>query len=156
MMKIDKSWYIKPKGIKEVHSCGGIVVRKDGDRLLVALIHDKKFTNYMLPKGRIEKGESKIEAAKREVSEEAGLNKLNLIRELGVKERLTFKKHEWRITHYFLFETVEIEGKQKLEKGEEDYVVEWFDLNNLPEFFWPEQKQLIEENKEKIINLLSK
>lgn len=141
-MKIDESWYIKSKdkNFPFAISCGGIIVRKADNKLYVAILRDSKFSDYMLPKGRQEVGESLIDAARREISEETGLSELTYICKLGIKERLTFEKNEWRKMHYFLFTTEEKEGKQKLEKGEEDYVVEWFDINNPPRCFGRSRK----------------
>lgn len=155
-MKIDKSWYLKPKNpdFPSAISAGGLVVRKTEGKILIALLKDKKFTEYMLPKGRVEEKENVDDAAKREIAEEAGLNDLNMICELGFKERLTFNRKEWRKTFYFLFTTEQEKGLQNLQEGEDDYIMEWFNLENLPAFFWPEQKEIIEENREKIGKLL--
>jgi hypothetical protein len=76
------------------------------------------------------------------------------LKKLGIKERLIYKKTSWRKIHYFLFKTKQISGKQKLEKAEQDYFVKWFDINKLPEIFWPDQKELIERNREKIKKLV--
>jgi len=155
-MKIDRSWYIKPKdkNFPSAVSAGGVVIRMTNKKLFIILLKDKKFDDYLLPKGRIEKGESLENAAKREISEETGINYLMLICKLGVKERLTFKKNEWRTTHYFLFSTSQERGVQNLQEGEEDYIIEWFDFDNLPDFFFPEQKELIEENRGRIKKLV--
>ena len=155
-MKIDKSWYIKPKdnNFPVTVAAGGVVIRKHGNNLYIALLRDKRFEDYMLPKGGSEKGENPEVTAKREIWEETGLNNLNMICKLGIKERLTFEKNEWRKAHYFLFVTDQVNGEQKLQAGEEDYVIEWHDIDKLPPMFWPEQKELIEENKEQIRKLL--
>ena len=128
-MKIDKSWYIKPKdkNFPSALSCGGAVIRKDRNKFKIALIRDKKFNDFMLPKGGMEKDEGKVVTARREIAEETGLEDLEYLGKLGFKERLTFEKNEWRRTYYFLFATNQIKGIQKLEEGEEDYIVEWYD-----------------------------
>ena len=155
-MKIDKSWYIKPKdkNFPTSISAGGVVIRRNNNKLYIALLRDRKFDDYLLPKGGSEKGESLEATARREVSEEAGFNDLNMICELGIKERLTFKKNEWKRIHYFLFVTDQEKGAQNLQAGEEDYVIGWYDLDKLPPMFWPEQKDLVEENRKKIKKLL--
>lgn len=157
-MKIDKSWYTKPldPNFPSAVSAGGLVVRKEGDKLMAALLRDKKYTKYMLPKGKVEDGEEFTTAAAREIEEEIGLSELQFVSELGMKERLTLEKSEWRKTYYYLFLTNQIEGGQELQEGEEDYIMEWFDLESIPDFFWPEQKEIVEKNKEKIKSLLSK
>jgi len=151
-MKIDQSWYLKPKdkNFPSAVSAGGIVVRKVKSKIYIALLRDRKFKDYMLPKGRVEQGESLKTTAKREISEEIGLSNLTLICELGSKERLTFEKDQWRKTYYFLFVTEQENGEQNLQNGEEDYGVEWFDLDALPSFFWPEQKEIVDNNLKKI------
>lgn len=150
-MKIDNSWYIKPTGKNFPHKIngGGVVVRKSGSEILIALIRDRNFNDYNLPKGGVEKGEDVAKAAAREVSEEAGLNNLIFICELGTEERLTFEKDKWATTHYFLFTTNQVKGEQNLQE-DEDFEVGWFNINNLPNLFWPEQKKLIENNLSKI------
>lgn len=157
-MKIDRSWYVKLKDKKfpSAVSCGGVVIQKSRNGIKIAMVRDDKFEDkyYVLPKGRQEIGEGLLDAAEREIAEETGLSELNCICELGFKERLTFEKDVWKKMYYFLFTTKRKEGKQKLEKGEEGYVVEWFDIENLPPLFWPEQRELIEENRVKIKNLL--
>lgn len=150
-MKIDDTWYLRPKekGFPTKVNAGGVVIRKYKGRLLIALIRDRSFPDYSLPKGGVEKGESVIKTAKREIAEETGLKDLHFICELGAKERLTFEKDKWATTHYFLFTTAEENGQQNLQ-GEEDLEVKWFDIENLPKIFWSEQQSLIEDDLEKI------
>jgi len=55
-MKIDKSWYIKPKdpNYPTQNLAGGVVIREDNGKLLIALVGDKKFSTFILPKGKVE------------------------------------------------------------------------------------------------------
>ena len=151
-MKIDKSWYIKPKdpNYPTQNLAGGVVIREDNGKLLIALVGDKKFSTFILPKGKVENNETSVTAAKREIAEETGLHKLVIHAKLGVKERMTFDKTSWNTYDYFLFSTKQIFGKIKPNEDEKDFFLKWFDLENLPPIFWPEQKDLIEENREKI------
>jgi len=153
-MKIDKSWYVRPesKDFPSGISAGGVVVRTENNMVLIGLINDPLYADYLLPKGRVEKGEGIKDAAKREIVEETGISKLKLVCKLGIKERLTFKKDEWRKMYYFLFVTDQIKGLQNLQEAE-NYTFNWFDLEKLPDFFWPEQRKLVEENKDKIKQL---
>src|SRR5690606_19325907 len=102
-MKIDGSWYEKPPGIPERSGAGGVIVRFDGEGTLLALARPKGDPHFVLPKGGAKRGESLIEAARREIREEVGLFALHLVRELGVRERLNSRRTRWGITHYFLF-----------------------------------------------------
>lgn len=152
-MKIDHSWYIKPHGSKEREVAGGVIVRKENDQLLLALIYDKRFPfAYELPKGGIEKGESSEIAAKREITEEIGLTDIQVITYLGKEERLSFNKHNWAISHYYLFLTKQKEGLPT--DHSKEYVMTWVPIGQLPEMFWPEQQKLIENNREKIEQLV--
>lgn len=152
-MIIDHKWYTKPKNIKERESAGWIIMRKENNVLLVALMYDKKFPfNYELPKGGIEKDEEKEIAARREIAEEIGLTDLQMICFLDKQERLSFSKRSWAIIYYYLFVTKQKEGIPT--DHTKEFVLEWFPIDKLPEMFWPEQEKLIEENKEKIKQLI--
>ena len=58
---------------KEQVSAGGVVYRRRGGRLEVALISVGEQSRWQLPKGLVGRGESPEEAALREVGEETGL-----------------------------------------------------------------------------------
>lgn len=147
-MKIDNSWYIKPPGVAEHTSCGGVVVRKDGDRILVALVTEPGFKEYILPKGHVESGEDLEQAARREIAEEAGFTELTLVKRLGSVGRLDFRKRSWGTMHYFLFTTGQDMTSPR--DPEHQYIVKWFPIEDLPEMFWPEQRSLIEDNRDMI------
>lgn len=149
---IDESWYKKPKKIKERTSAGGIIMRKEGKKLLIALARDKEQPDYILPKGGVDKGETLLQAAKREIEEEAGFKKLKKIEKLAVLGRLNYSKTRWITTHYFLFQTNEVDVKPT--ETERHAKPHWFLLDELPTLFWPEQKTLILENTAKIKSLL--
>ena len=146
---IDESWYTRPEGVPDRTSAGGVVVRLEAYRLLVALVGGEGARKgYILPKGGVEPGESLEEAARREIEEEAGLSRLTLLTRLGTLERLNWARTCWTTVHYFLFSTEQVEGRPTDE--EYDYRLEWFPLDALPDLFWPEQRRLIEENREAI------
>jgi 8-oxo-dGTP pyrophosphatase MutT (NUDIX family) len=73
--------------VREYASAGGVVVDATGARVL-ALLRPKRLgpnerPEVRLPKGHIEPGESRAQAALREVGEEAGLSNLELLADLG-------------------------------------------------------------------------
>ncbi len=152
MLRIDESWYVKPEGVPERTSAGGIVARVRDGRVYIALTREKGLSAYVIPKGGVEPGETLIEAAHREIFEEAGLRDLKLIAKLDVRERLDVYKRRWIIAHYFLFVTDE--DFQEPADQENHYDPGWFPLDELPELFWPEQRELIENSREKIERLV--
>jgi 8-oxo-dGTP pyrophosphatase MutT (NUDIX family) len=63
---------------KVIKAAGGIVYNKNAEILII-----KRMGYWDLPKGKIEKGESKISAAIREVSEECGIDHLEIVSKMG-------------------------------------------------------------------------
>lgn len=151
---IDDSWYIRPKGLRERLAAGGVVVRWNGNQVLLALAHEGEHTDYVLPKGHVDAGEEIEYAARREIEEEVGISNLHLVEKLGVKERLDFHKTEWKITHYFLYLTEQIEVVPTDATHHES--MSWVPLDPLPAFFWPEQRALIEENACQILEAVDR
>lgn len=95
--------------MKRTVSAGGVVVNSEG-RILVVSQHG---TSWSLPKGHVEVGEDLVSAARREVREEAGVSRLELLRELGSYERFRISASggedpsELKTIHMFLFSTDE-------------------------------------------------
>jgi 8-oxo-dGTP pyrophosphatase MutT (NUDIX family) len=94
--------------VREYASAGGIVVGALGKRVLV-LRRAKRLgpdgqPEIRLPKGHIETGESRRQAALREVEEEAGLSGLEILADLGHQTvEFDYKGHQYvRDESYFL------------------------------------------------------
>ena len=100
------------------------------------------------PKDTLKRDEEIEYAARREIEEEVGISKLQLVEKLGTKERLDFRKTEWKITHYFLYLTEQIDAVPTDTTHHES--MSWVPLDPLPTFFWPEQRALIKENARQI------
>ena len=148
---IDESWYKRPPGVSDRTSSGGVVIRIADGQIYVALVGELGLTERVLPKGGVEAGESLEEAARREIEEEAGLSSLKLIEKLGVRGRLSYDRVCWITTHYFLFVTAQVEGIPT--DVEHHYELGWYPIEALPAIFWPEQRELIETNRDKIVKL---
>ncbi len=56
------------------YSAGGVVYRRVGDTYQLVAVHRNRHTDWSLPKGHIEKGETQEQTALREVKEETGLD----------------------------------------------------------------------------------
>ena len=117
---------------KQTKSAGGVVLNKKGQVLVV----NQKGTSWSLPKGHIENEESPVEAAKREIYEESGINRLKLIKELGKYQRYKISldggddKSEMKTIFMFLFSThQEILKPQDPENPD----AKWVDKNRVAE-----------------------
>jgi 8-oxo-dGTP pyrophosphatase MutT (NUDIX family) len=151
---IDDSFYHKPPAMRQSLAAGGLVARLQGQQVFIALVREGNLLDYILPKGSLEAGEDLQEAARREIEEEAGLSQLEFLAELGVQERLNYRRKAWKVIHYFLFLTRQESGQPT--DATHGYRCEWFPIDALPAMFWPEQKKLIEENREWISALVRK
>ena len=89
----------------EVEAAGGLVWRRAGDRVEVALVHRPKYDDWSLPKGKLDPGEGFEQAALREVEEETGM-RCRLGRELG-EARYRDNKDRPKLVRYWAMERIE-------------------------------------------------
>ena len=86
---------------------GGVVINKEGQVLVVS----QNGNSWSLPKGHIDPGEDKLQAATREIYEESGIKDLKLVKEFPSYERYRIgldggeDKSELKIIYMFLFKT---------------------------------------------------
>lgn len=97
--------------MKETQSAGGVIQNLQGHILVVS----QHGTSWSLPKGHIEVGEEKLEAAKREIYEETGITDLKYIQDLGSYWRYKISKNggedtsEKKTIFFYHFSTTQIE-----------------------------------------------
>ena len=86
----------------EVKASGGVVWRRAGDGLELAVVHRPRYDDWSLPKGKLDPGESWEDAALREVEEETGM-RCRLGEEL---EPVTYEDRKGRdkVVRYWLME----------------------------------------------------
>ena len=99
-------------------SSGGVVFRLQHDGPEFLLIKDP-YDNWGLPKGHVEGGETPVEAAIREVTEETGLCELHVVEQLPTidwyfrdRGRLVHK-----FCHFFLLQCAGGEARPQVEEG---------------------------------------
>lgn len=95
-------------------AAGGIVV-KNG-KIVTITRHDIPD----LPKGHIEKGENPEQAAMREVEEETGIGKLQIVKPLPSTWHCYFEHEEWKLkrTYWYLMQSeADLQAKPQTEEG---------------------------------------
>ncbi|MBF0329490.1 MAG: NUDIX hydrolase [Nitrospirae bacterium] len=100
----------RPATIKHMHSAGGVIFRFVEAAPQVTLIANKNSTIWTLPKGMINRGEEREDAAVREIREETGLSG-RVLEMLGEKAYWFFLKNEnlkcRKTVTYYLVEYIE-------------------------------------------------
>ncbi len=112
-----------------VPAAGGVVVRKEGEKYLVALERDtalEKSDYWFIPKGHLDPGETLEEAARREIYEEAGVSELHYERFILKTERKAMIGDEWKNMYYFLYTTSQVELKPTA--TDKKHEARWADL----------------------------
>lgn len=155
--EIDDSWFEHDPDKPTRTSAGGVVARIDRGNILVSLVREIESTGetlpgYVLPKGGIEEGEDRHAGAKREIEEEIGLTDVEYLAELETIERYNLTKSYWSINHYDLFITEQIEG-EILDK-DHHFGMAWFPIDDLPEMYWPDEKNLLLTHRPMIYDLV--
>jgi 8-oxo-dGTP pyrophosphatase MutT (NUDIX family) len=105
-------------------AAGGVVIDHSG-RVLVLCRPSRG--EVRLPKGHVEKGESHLEAARREVAEESGYSELRLLADLG-HQVVKFEYRGRRIVrdeYYFLLQLQDASHQVKREARELQFEPAW-------------------------------
>ncbi|MEN8118833.1 MAG: NUDIX domain-containing protein [Bacteroidota bacterium] len=128
------------KKFKIIDAAGGLVFNNDGHVLMI-----KRNGVWDLPKGKIETGEKRSEAAIREVEEECGITGLFIEKKIG-KTYHTYifrEKNMFKTTHWFL---MKYSGEEKLiPQTEEDITeVKWKSTDEVKKIIPNTYKSLVE------------
>jgi 8-oxo-dGTP pyrophosphatase MutT (NUDIX family) len=138
--------------MKNEIAAGGLVIRKQKRGWYLLMITDMNGSRTF-PKGKVEAGENFLQAAKREIAEETGVNQLEMIREFR-PVHYQFHRNGLvdKTVHYFLFQTG-FRGKLLPQHEEGIKKAGWVSLNNAliivgyPETNRPLLGQLIKSTK---------
>ena len=120
-------------------SAGGVIFKVRTDDQVEILVIRDSHDNWAFPKGRIEKGETPIQAARREIAEEVGLTELILVRPLGSTEfwfvdrweQPGQKVHKY-IQHYLFSAAADADAVASQEERIQE--IRWIPLVTLPDF----------------------
>ncbi len=106
------------KMYKKIDAAGGLVLNNQGHILMI-----KRMGVWDLPKGKIEKGENRKEAAVREVEEECGITNLFVEKKIGrIHHTYTYQeKNMFKTTHWFL---MRYEGDEAVTPQTEEDITE--------------------------------
>ncbi|PCH53601.1 MAG: NUDIX hydrolase [Flavobacteriaceae bacterium] len=99
---LEKSWEIFQSNLKIQKAAGGKVFNSNNEVLFIY-----RLNKWDLPKGKLEKGESIVECAIREVEEECGISNLKIEKELQTTYHIFERKGNTilKITYWFLMKT---------------------------------------------------
>lgn len=134
------------KSYKIILAAGGVVFNRDKKILMIF-----RRGKWDLPKGKIEKGESREAAALREVSEECGITKLKIVKPLNATYH-TYSEKEKRIlkiSYWYLMTTTDTKPLSP-ETGEDITEARWVkkeDINPLLKNSFASIQWLLNESK---------
>lgn len=121
-----------------IEAAGGIVQHTDKRFLMI-----KRFGFWDFPKGKIEKGEKKEQAALREVWEETGVKELRIFHDLTNTYHIYKFKAKWivKLTYWFLMKT---NFKENLIPQVEEDITEvvWVSKSEFPRYLQNAYKSL--------------
>ena len=132
-----------------ITKAGGIVVKKEKDKVYILMVYRTKLKDWTFPKGHCEKGESAPETVTREVEEECGI-KAEIIKELVPNTYFNPYDNGENICYMYLLKPISGEIRPE-HKGD---IVEWVELDevadrisydNLADYFRREVKQTLDD-----------
>lgn len=127
------------------HSCGAVVSRVINGHRRYLLIKNRRSTHWGFPKGHVERGETDIETAKREVLEETGIH-INILPRFVEKSEYSIKNKIEKTVAIFLATTTDTRTTIQREEIE-DYI--WLEYENaLKTLKFPNDKKILEKAEE--------
>lgn len=114
--QIDEIWKEFKKLFRIIEAAGGIVNRPNGDILFI-----KRLGKWDLPKGKMEKGESREESAVREIEEETNLQNVELLDFINTTYHIYIERNGDKVLKYTHWFAMNFDGedtsKPQLEEG---------------------------------------
>lgn len=138
---------VKQQKIKREFSAGGVVFRKEQEGLLWLVIRPAGSRQWRLPKGWIEHGETSLEAAQREVAEEAGV-KTEILGKVGI-EKYFFVQGKEKIFKTVVFYLMEYLQEAETGFSWETEEIDWLSFKDAKtRLAFKQEKEILEKAKE--------
>lgn len=130
------------------HSCGAVVSRVINGHRRYLLIKNRRSAHWGFPKGHVERGETEVDTAKREVLEETGIH-INILPDFVEKSEYSIKGKIEKTVAIFLATTTDTRTTIQREEIE-DYI--WLEYDNaIKTLKFPNDKMILEK-AEKYLN----
>jgi len=131
---IDEIWEEFKKLFRIIEAAGGIVNRPNGDVLFI-----KRLGKWDLPKGKMEKGESREESAVREIEEETNLQNVELLDFINTTYHIYTERNGDKVLKYTHWFEMNFDGedtsKPQLEEGITE--VAWKNISQIESEVFP-------------------
>ncbi len=131
---IDEIWKEFKKLFRIIEAAGGLISKPNGDILFI-----KRLGKWDLPKGKMEKGESREESAVREIEEETGLREVELKDFINTTYHIYTERNGDKVlkyTHWFeMFFDGKDTSKPQIEEGITE--VAWKNRNQIENEVFP-------------------
>ncbi|MBU3050232.1 NUDIX domain-containing protein, partial [Chryseobacterium indologenes] len=138
---IDEIWSEFQKLFRIIEAAGGLVNNPQGETLFI-----KRLGKWDLPKGKMEKGESREESAVREIEEETGLKEVELVKFINTTYHIYIERNGEKIlkcTHWFEMNfDGEDTSKPQIEEGITE--VAWKNISQIENEVFPSTFKNIE------------
>ncbi len=136
------------KKVKREFSAGGIVFRSEPEGILWLVIKPTGNEKWRLPKGGIDRGESSVAAAKREVSEEAGVE-VEVLSKIG-EEKYWFIQDKQKIFKTVVFYLMKYLQEASLGFDWETEAIDWLEFEEAKKRLAFEKEITLLEKAEKM------
>lgn len=131
-------------------SCGAIVYRKFHGNTEILLIRHVKSGYWSFPKGHVEKGETELQTAAREIKEETNLD---VLIDTGFRETVSFspRRDTSKTVVYFVARALSHEAKPQLDEISE---MRWVEIGQAPSYLTYENDKLVANRAKAFIALM--
>ncbi|WP_317233005.1 NUDIX hydrolase [Chryseobacterium oryzae] len=131
---IDEIWKEFKKLFRIIEAAGGLVSKPNGDILFI-----KRLGKWDLPKGKMEKGESREESAVREIEEETGLREVKLKDFINTTYHIYTERNGDKVLKYTHWFEMYFDGKDTSKPQIEEGITEvaWKNRNQIENEVFP-------------------